>query len=152
MAPINVVTMMLMPVSQAVSWHMILTQELYPTLFKLSCFYGSWAIYNVVTGGKDLAFVSFGLLASAVHVKNHKFVFAASSLVFVNYALPFVFVARWSAAKLAKVIKKADEGTLALMWGYIYKLYFVSNICLWVFVIYKVYTSFEGYRRVNGVQ
>ncbi len=99
-----------------------------------------------------MAFVSFGLLASAVHVKNHKFVFAASSLVFVNYALPFVFVARWSAAKLAKVIKKADEGTLALMWGYIYKLYFVSNICLWVFVIYKVYTSFEGYRRVNGVQ
>ncbi len=128
MAPINVVTMMLMPVSQAVSWHMILTQELYPTLFKLSCFYGSWAIYNVVTGGKDLAFVSFGLLASAVHFKNHKFIFAASS------------------------IKKADESTLALMWGYIYKLYFVSNICLWAFVIYKVYTSFEGYRRINGVQ
>lgn len=139
-----------MPVSQAVSWNMILTQELYPSLFKLACFYGSWAIFNVVTGGKDLAFISFGLLALAVHLKNHKFIFAASSLVLINYALPCFFVLRWSAAKLARVIKNSDDSSLSLIWGYMYKLYFVSNLFLWALVVYKVYTSFEGSRRVNG--
>lgn len=143
---VSLITTTLMPVSQAVAWFLVFEQELYSSIFKVSLFYCLWALYNKYLGGlpQELGHISMGFLALSAYYRNRTSSMIACGLVFFNFAAPAILiVVAWSPEKLAEKVKK-DTSSAGIMWAYIFKLYFVSNMALWGNVLYKLYTTNDG--------
>jgi hypothetical protein len=141
---INTVAMSLMPISQVVSWYLVLNKPLYPSVASIASFFCLWALYNrYIQGQKELGQYSMGLAVLATCYKHRPFSMAATGLILVNFVVPAYFILyKWDAAELAKTVKK-DTSSLAILWAKVFKAYFVSNICLWSTVFYKLYHN-EG--------
>jgi hypothetical protein len=150
---INPLTTALMPVSQTVAWYLLLTPsyDLFKSVSGISAFYCAWALFKRLIQGesKELGHISMGLLAVASFMEKKNFSIAATSLVLANFALPAYFIFSWSAEELAKKIKKttSEEG---IIWAWIFKVYFVSSICFWSFVLYRFIKMPSDYSSVQG--
>lgn len=148
---VNLIKTSLMPISQAVSWYLVLYQPLYPSVLKISTFYCLWALYNKYLAGQkeELGHISMGMLAVATFLEKRNFSIAANVLVLANFLLPSYFVLSWSAKKVATTIKKSDTDQ-AILWAYVFKAYFVSSICLWGTVLYKFINNRHSYHPVQS--
>lgn len=173
---INVFTMALMPISQAAAWYLVaiynggtssitgtsnidqqqqLITKFFPSICSISFFYCCWALYNKYLGGnaRELGQYSMGLLAIATYLQNFIGSVVATCLVLFNFFLPAYFILiKWNAEQLARNVKN-DTSSLAITWAITFKLYFISNICLWSFVLYKFYmyrTILSSYTEVNN--
>ena len=136
---INIATTALMPVSQVIAWFLVLRAPLSFSIWRIAAFYCAWAIYNRFSGNpRELAFISMGTLAAASYHGNRMASLAGTVLVFLNYAGPGVLVFKWSAATLAKKVK-GSKTNAGILWAYVFKLYFLSNIILWGTVFYKIW-------------
>lgn len=138
---VNIVAMALMPVSQMVSWYLVLYSPLYESVYKIAAFYCAWAIYNrLTTTPQELGFISMGILSISAYKQHRTATLIGNILVLINFAGPAMLILQWSAAKLARKLKKSDD-RLAIIWAHIFKLYFVSNILLWGLVLKKFWTG-----------
>jgi hypothetical protein len=154
MTVINPLITALMPVSQTVAWYLVLTPSygLFKSVSGISAFYCAWALFKRFIQGesKELGHISMGLLAVASFMQKKNFSIAATGLVLANFALPAYFVFSWSAQELAQKIKKttSEEG---IIWAWIFKVYFVSSICFWSFVLYRfIKMPSDAYSSVQG--
>lgn len=140
---IHTLAIVLMPVSQAAAWYGVFKKPLYPTVALFALFYALWAMYNRFLDGDDseLGMISMGLLALAAYYEHREFSMAACVLVLVNFLYPAYYVLlQWNAVTLlAKVKGPVLNPIKGLVWAYMFKLYFVSNIGLWGTVLYKMY-------------
>jgi hypothetical protein len=141
--PINIIATSLMPISQAVSWYMVLNQPLYRSVFAIALFYCLWALYNRFLAGvtQELGQYSMGLAALATWYKSRPLSMAAACLVLLNFGVPAYYILwKWDATEVAKMIKN-DTSELAIVWARVFKAYFVSSIALWITILYKFYRS-----------
>lgn len=137
-----------MPLSQAVAWYLVLSknQPLYRSVTAVTLFYCVWALYNRYLGGnpKELGQFSMGLAALATYCHHRPSSIAAVGLVLFNFAgVAYFILIAWDARQLAKNVKN-DVSSLAILWAYIFKAYFVSNMALWSLVIYKLCVRDDG--------
>ncbi len=121
-----------MPASQSVAWYMILKKpNIYLSVLFVSSFYCLWALYNRYHAGltQELGQYSMGILAQASYCQSRMGSLVGTSLVLANFALPAYWILiEWSARTVAKTVK--DDET-AIVWAYVFKLFFVSNLLLW---------------------
>jgi hypothetical protein len=136
---VNPIATTLMPLSQAVSWYLVLNQPLLPSLSKISTFYCAWALYKKIAQGdqKELGHISMGILAVTSYSGKRYASLAGTVLVLANFLLPAYYVFSWSVEKVAEKLKK-DVTNKTIKWAYIFKAYFVSNLALWGMVCYKL--------------
>lgn len=151
---VNTFTMALMPISQAASWYAVLRKPLFPSLFFIALFYCLWAVYNKYFGGspQELGHISMGILALTAFFRHRKSTMVAVCIVLLNFLLPaYLILIAWGPHKLAIQVKD-DASAKGLLWAIIFKLYFVSHIGLWIFVLMRLYHSDENgngiYQRV----
>jgi hypothetical protein len=152
--------MALMPISQCMAWYLVTfypAQTLYSTIGNtgstsaatsfytivsaIACFYCVWALYNRYLGGnvRELGQYTMGILTICTY--NHKYIpsMVATCLVVSNFLLPSYFILiKWNCTELARNVKN-DTSSIAIVWAVIFKLYFMSNILLWSFILYKFY-------------
>ena len=83
------------------------------------------------------------LLAVASHLQRRNLSLAATTLVLANFLVPAYYVLQWSPSKLARVAKKSDSD-LAILWAYIFKVYFISCILFWSVVWHKFWNLPSG--------
>ena len=142
MASVNPLFMLLMPVSQAVAWYLVVAKpssRLFTTVFQTSAFYCAWALWkNVVERQEDLGSVTMGCLAVASYLQHRILSLAATALVLLNFLAPAYFVL-WSSPRTLALMVKESDNSLAMTWAYIFKMYFVSSILFWSVVFYKLW-------------
>jgi hypothetical protein len=145
---ISIVALALMPISQAVSWYLILEHPLYASVWKIAAFYCVWALYNrFFVAPQELGQFSMGFLAVAAYLERKNVSIVGAIFVLLNFAVPAYYVLSWSPSKLARNVKKSDT-QLAIIWAYIFKLYFISNFCLWSMVLHKIWNKDRAYTPV----
>jgi hypothetical protein len=143
MTGINPITTALMPISQVVSWYLILRNDEVGTFYRSICsiatFYSVWAIYNIITQRiGDLGVLTMAFLAVASYLEKRNWSIVGTALVWINYALPSIFVLiLWNAKKTAKLMKN-DTSQTGIGWAYIFKAYCASNLALWGLVLYRL--------------
>lgn len=144
MAGINPVTTALMPLSQVVAWYLVIRYEqigitFYNAVCPIATFYCIWALYiNVIQRSVDLGLYTMGAVAIATFYEKKYWTIGGSILVWLNFTLPAIFILiLWDAKKTAKTIKN-DTSPTGITWAYIFKGYFISNIILWSFILYRV--------------
>ena len=150
--PVNIIALALMPVSQVVAWLLVLKKELFDSVWKISTFYCLWAVYNrVFVAPQELGYISMGFLAVAAYFRNKHASLAGTGLVIANFLIPAMIIFGSSAAELAKLVKDTDS-ELGILWAYVFKLYFVSNLLLWSWVFCKFWKYRPGtyYRTVSA--
>jgi hypothetical protein len=147
-----------MPLSQIVAWYMMvssssssssttttivgMTTSFYHLISAIAGFYCAWALYNRYLGGnvRELGQYSMGILTICTYYQKYIPSLIATTLVLSNFVLPSYFILfKWNATELARNVKN-DTSSLAITWAVVFKLYFVSNILLWSFILYKFYT------------
>jgi hypothetical protein len=149
--PVNVIATSLMPLSQTVSWTLVLRQaggpassphHFYPTIGGVAFFYCAWALYNRYLGGvpQELGQFSMGIMVLACYTERRLYCLAACTLIMLNYLAPLGLVVPLSAEQMARQFKK-DTRSIAIVWAYIFKLYLLSNLALWSTVFYQIYQS-----------
>lgn len=70
---VNVYLMALMPISQAISWYMILRHPLFQSVSFIAAFYCVWALYNnCIARSPDLGVISMGILAVTSHLRHRR--------------------------------------------------------------------------------
>ena len=157
--------MALMPLSQCVAWYFVmdirgisrnaaayttleqahspLLYNLYQVVCRIASFYCLWALYNRYIGGavQELGQFSMGATALATYCQNWTASMITSLLVLLNFLLPSYFILwKWDAATLAETVKQ-DSSALGMVWAYIFKVYFVSQILLWCTILSKLYRN-----------
>lgn len=149
---INLWTTALMPISQLVSWYLVATSttgsstsssmtQFYNRLGAIAGFYCAWALYNRYLGGnvRELGQYSMGVLTICSYYHKYAPTVLATCLVLFNFLAPSYFILiKWNSTELARNVKN-DTSSLAITWANIFKAYFVSNIALWSYVLYKFY-------------
>ena len=138
---ISIIALALMPISQVVSWYLVLSDQrppLYTAIFRISSFYCAWAIYNrFFVAPQELGYISMGCLIVASYFEKRTWSMAAVALILVNFILPAFMIFPASAAELAMAVKN-DDSQLGMVWAWVFKLYFVSHISLWCLVFSKL--------------
>lgn len=136
------------------------------SVWKISLFYTLWALYNKYLGGRpqELGHVSMGLLTlcclSTMHCCssdgnsnnnasakwNHQPMatklplLLSTALVVLNFAVVVPLIAQMKGpAGIAKKIWKGDTSALAVIWGYTFTAYILSNVAMWSLVFYGFY-------------
>lgn len=153
---INLFTMALMPISQSVAWYLVVTgsatvstaslHTFYSVIRFIAGFYCAWALYNRYLGGnvRELGQYSMGILTICTHYHQYVPSVVATGLVLSNFLLPSYFIlVKWNATELARNVKN-DTSRVAVAWAVVFKVYFISNLCLWSYVFYKFYTYRES--------
>lgn len=148
---VRVTGLVLMVLSNAASWHMVTKSaseisSLQSSVWKIALFYTLWALFNKYLGGRpqELGHVSFGLLmlsclVSTTKTKAH--LLLSCGLVVLNFAVVLPLIAQSKGpAGFAKAVWKGDTSTLAVVWGYVFSSYILSNIGLWSYVLVKFYS------------
>jgi len=148
---VSVLGPVLMAVSNAVSWYLVLGQsssslsELRAVVWKIALFYALWALHNRYRAGRDkeLGHYSFSLFTAAClespadPFRNTKIPLILTCLmVLINFAgvLPLI-VSLGGIQTTAKKIHRSDS-KMVVVWGYIFTTYIVSNIALWSYCCY----------------
>jgi hypothetical protein len=154
MAPINTVAMALMPISQSVAWYAVVGsgRPLYSSVCGISAFYCGWALYKRFIEGesRELGHISMGCLALATFLERRYLSMAGTGLVLANFAVPVAIILPWSAKKIANTFK-GQESDLAIVWANVFKLYLISNICLFGTILYKLFKlPSTGYAPVSS--
>jgi len=138
---VNVFTMALMPISQAICWICTLkamSSNIYPLLRNMAAFYCLWALYNrFFVTPKELGQITTGFLAVSAHLRSLRLTRIGLGLVIINYIVPVAAVGLMSARDLAQLMKH-DTETIDIVWAHLIKLYFVSNIVLWSYALRKL--------------
>lgn len=137
---INLITMALMPISQGASWYMIIKQSFYPSIFKISIFYAVWALYNRFLMGAtlEMGHYSMGIMAVCSVFQKRSACMIACALVLVNFlAFAYWILLLMGPHELAAVFKH-DITKTGLVWAWTFKAYFVSQISLWSFIMWKL--------------
>ncbi len=141
-----------MVVSNAVAWHEILSRsssslsELRMVTWKIALFYALWALYNRYLAGtkQELGHYSFGLLTAAslenpVDSMTKIPLLLSCGLVLVNFAGVFPIISSMGGIKsFAKKVHRNDS-IMAIVWGYVFTTYIVSNTILWSYCCYLFY-------------
>ena len=155
---INIFTMALMPISQSAAWYLVTlypyhtlnsstgtggsgAPSFYNIVSTIACFYCVWALYNRYLGGnvRELGQYTMGILTICTYY--HKYIpsIIATCLVLSNFLLPSYFIViKWNCTELARNVRN-DTSSIAIVWAVIFKLYFISNILLWSFILFKFY-------------
>lgn len=147
---VNAIGMILMGVSNAFSWYMVLEEsssslsELRSVVGKIALFYTLWALYNRYPGRRktELGHYSFSLFTAAcienpLDSFNTKIpLFLTCGLVVINFAgvLPLM-ASMGGVQKFAKKIHRNDS-KIILVWGYVFAVYVASNTALWSYCFY----------------
>lgn len=167
---VNVIGFLLMVASNAISWLMVAASSsaslsvLRSAVWKISLFYTLWALYNRFPGGQDkeLGYISMGLLTlsclATQYGGNHHSSLATKApllvscgLVLANFAVvvPMIVKAKGPAG-FAKKVYFGDTSTMAVVWGYTFTAYILSNIAMWSFVGYRFYQLPVGDENAAG--
>jgi hypothetical protein len=134
----NIFAIALMPISQAVSWYFVLKRPLYASVLKIASFYCAWALYiRIFVTSKEMNQFPLGFLAVGAYLERKNLAVAGTIIELVIYVVVFFLVFSLSASELALKHKKEDT-PLAICWAYVFKLYSLSNICLWCLVLHKL--------------
>jgi len=157
---VNIVGLVLMIVSNAVSWHMVLVSSksgesssslsssalLRSAVWKIALFYCLWALVNRYLAGRtqELGHISMGLLTIACLATDHwklstKIPIVASTcLVVLNFAVVIpMIVAAGGPVGFAKKVLAGDASVLAMVWGYTFTVYMLSSVVLFSYVLYQ---------------
>lgn len=159
---VRILGLVLMVASNVVAWRSVSTSSSYPSLsilrsavWKIALFYTLWALYNKYLGGrsKELGHISFGLLmlsclGTAHLVGNNRSasftkipLLASCGLVVLNFAVVIPLIVLAGGPKgIAKKIWDGDTSKLAVLWGYTFTAYIVSNVVLWSYCCYLFHT------------
>ena len=148
---VSIIGMVLMAVSNAVSWYLVLEQsssslsELRLVVWKIALFYTLWALYNRYLAGrkKELGHYSFSLFSAAClespadPFRSTKIpLILACGLVIINFAGVLPLMATMGGIQtFAKKIQRNDS-KLVVVWGYIFAAYIASNTALWSYCCY----------------
>jgi len=158
---VSIVGLVLMVVSNAVSWYMVTVaiatatatatdgggdlSVLRSSVWKISLFYTLWALYNRYLGGKsqELGHVSMGLLTLTCFfnvLATTIPLMLSCGLVVLNFAVVIpMIISMKGPSKFAKKVWKGDTSTLAVIWGYTFTAYILSNIVMWSYVLFQFY-------------
>lgn len=152
--PINLITLALMPISQGASWYLIIKESLYPSIFKIAVFYAVWALYNRFFLGAtlEMGHYSMGVMAVCSYFQKRPISIMACVLVLVNFlAFAYWILLAMGPRELAAVFKH-DAATLGIIWAWTFKAYFLSQISLWSFILWKLYKepSNRSYEPILG--
>jgi len=150
-----------MVVSNAVSWYMVTVaiatatatatdgggdlSVLRSSVWKISLFYTLWALYNRYLGGKsqELGHVSMGLLTLTCFfnvLATTIPLMLSCGLVVLNFAVVIpMIISMKGPSEFAKKVWNGDTSTSAVIWGYTFTAYIVSNIGLWSYVLFQFY-------------
>lgn len=148
---VNVIGMILMGVSNAVSWHLILKEsssslsQLRSVVWKIALFYTLWALYNRYLARRkaELGHHSFALFTAACienpldsfHTKIP--LLLTCGLILINFAGVFPLMAYLGGIqKFAKKAHRKDTSKMVVVWGYTYAVYVASNVALWSYCFY----------------
>ena len=140
-------------------------------VWKISYFYTVWALYNKYLGGKpqEQGHISLGVLTlmclsiSTTGSKNNQYLnsylemtnsntmkiplLLSCGLVVLNFAIviPLIISMKGPTQFASKVFKddRTNVSMLTRIWGYVFTLYIISNICLWSYVFYQFYILFD---------
>ena len=140
-------------------------------VWKISYFYTLWALYNKYLGGKpqEQGHISLGLLTlmclsiSTTGSKNNQYLNSylemtnsntmkipllfSCGLVVLNFAIVIpLIISMKGPTQFASKVHKDDRNNVSMLtrvWGYVFTLYIISNICLWSYVFYQFYILFD---------
>mmetsp|Transcript_20179 Transcript_20179/g.32531 ORF Transcript_20179/g.32531 Transcript_20179/m.32531 type:complete len:184 (+) Transcript_20179:103-654(+) len=162
---VKIIPWILMPVSNAASWYLVVVstnsahggvgdpsiKTLLQSVWKIAIFYMLWALYNKYLGGRpqELGHVSFGLLALTSYLEKRYLAMGACGLVVLNFAVVIPLVVSKGPAGLAKIIWK-DTSPMSLAWAYTFTFYILSNVALWSYVLYTLYSGVVGRARSSS--
>ena len=144
MVSIDFAGFVLMPLTQAVSWYLILFRSegmsLFDCVWKVAAFYCGWALVNKYVAGRDeeLGYFPFGLLAIMSFLRFRLGSLVATFIVWAFFvaAMYFLFSAFDSQEAIA-IEFKGNSGRLSIAWVYTLQAYGFSNVLLWLTVFYK---------------
>eukprot|EP00536_Pseudo-nitzschia_multiseries_P018640 jgi/Psemu1/56587/gm1.56587_g len=156
---VKVIGLVLMVVSNLASWHAVTKaiavqserspqQALRSAVWKIALFYTLWALYNKYLGGRpqELGHISLGLLTASCLATSHfqlttatKIpVVASCGLVVLNFAVVIpLMISAGGPVGMARKVWKGDTSALAVVWGYTFTAYILSNVVLWSWVLYQ---------------
>ena len=153
----NILPTLLMPVSQAVAWYLVVNVNggdggddpssllllLLQTVWKISFFYMCWALYNRYVGGRsqELGQVSMGLMTVTAYFEFHYLSMAACCLIVVHYGIVVPFLFAQGPKGIAKILYKDETSALALIRAYVFIAYILSNLALWLYILYRMYSN-----------
>jgi hypothetical protein len=152
---IKIVPWLLMPISNITSWVLIVSSPrgdsaavLLERVWKIATFYMLWALYNKYLGGRpqELGHVSMGLMAITAFFRMKYPSMAACALVILNFAVVVPIIVSNGPKGLAKLLYK-DTSALTMVWAYTFVMYILSNVCLWCYVMYRLYLDLVGTSR-----
>lgn len=148
---VSIIGMVLMAVSNAVSWHLVLEQsssslsELRSVVWKIALFYTLWALYNRYLAGrnKELGHYSFSLFTAAClespadPFSDRKIpLILTCGMVIINFAGVLPLMASMGGIRtFAKKMHRSDS-KIVIVWGYIFAAYIASNTALWSYCCY----------------
>jgi len=141
-------------------------------VWKISYFYTVWALYNKYLGGKpskEQGHISLGLFTlmclsiSTTGSKNNQYLnsylemtnsntmkiplLLSCGLVVLNFAIVIpLIISMKGPTQFASKVHKDDRNNVSMLtriWGYVFTLYIISNICLWSYVFYQFYILFD---------
>ncbi|KAG7359473.1 hypothetical protein IV203_034571 [Nitzschia inconspicua] len=145
---VKIVPMLLMPISNGVSWYLICKKSpggdqayaLLQNVWKIALFYMVWALYNKYLNGRpqELGHISTGLLALTAYFQKKYLAMGACGLVVLNFAVVIPVIINKGPGGMAKLVYK-EVTALSLTWAYIFIAYILSNVVLWSFVLYRLY-------------
>lgn len=140
--------MLLMPISNGVSWYLIYKQSprgdqaygLLQNVWKIALFYMVWALYNKYLNGRpqELGHISTGLLALTAYLQKKYMAMGACALVILNFAVVVPMILSKGPGGMAKLIYN-EKTALSMVWAYIFTAYILSNVVLWSYVLYQLY-------------
>lgn len=144
---VKILPWLLMPISNAASWYLVVSAPrgdegtaLLQQVWKIATFYMLWALYNRYLGGRtqELGHVSMGLMALAAVLQKKYPSMVACGLVILNFGVVVPLIISKGPTGLAKLLYK-DTSPLTMVWAYTFITYILSNVCLWSYVLYRLY-------------
>ena len=141
---VNPFFLILMPVSHAASWYLLLQSadsaaSFHKAVALVSAFYCVWALYkvHVEKNKKELGHMSMGILCAASVLLSERFphlVMTATVLVIMNFAVIIPFFINRGVEGIVKMVHK-EVNSLSLIWGYVFLMYILGNVVMWCYVL-----------------
>jgi hypothetical protein len=144
-----------MPLSQVLAWFFILSSpsrfSLWKTVSEVASFYCAWAVYKRFWLGDvmEFGYITMGCLALASYYEQRRASMAGTLLVLANFLVFAHAVFTASAEDLAKNAKGSTAHD-AIVWAYIFKVYFASSIVMWSTVLYKFVKVPQSYPPIDS--
>jgi hypothetical protein len=156
--PVKIIPWLLMPISNVTCWFWIVSAPrgdsataLLHRVWKVAAFYMLWALYNKYLGGRpqELGHVSMGLMALAAFFQRKYPSMAACGLVILNFSVLVPILFSKGPRGMASLLYK-DTSPLTMAWAYTFIAYILSNVCLWCYVMYRLYMDLVANKGGNA--